>query len=95
MVSINRTNITVVLNTERLLEFTETGEDPYEAIPHLSNLMIDNFVGEYKVNGKLENLSYLFIQAIPRTEIEWYPFYWVNSVGIIEEDFQKVIKLLE
>ena len=93
MVSINRTNITVVLNTERLLEFTETGEDPYEAIPHLSNLMIDNFVGEYKVNGKLENLSYLFIQAIPRTEIEWYAFCLVEAVGISEEECQEVMEL--
>ncbi|UCZ51475.1 hypothetical protein LGQ02_11360 [Bacillus shivajii] len=83
------------LNTERLMQFTENGEDPYEAIPHLSYLVIDNFVGEYKVNENVDNVSYQFIPAIPRTDIDWYPFYWANSVGIDEEEFQKVINSLD
>ncbi|MBB5171933.1 hypothetical protein [Texcoconibacillus texcoconensis] len=81
------------LNTEKLLEFTETGDDPYEVIPHLSYLMVNNYVGEYKVNDNSDNISFQFIPA--SAEIDWHPFYWVNSVGIDEEEFQKVIKSLE
>jgi hypothetical protein len=83
------------LNTESLIEFTKDGEDPYEAIPHLSYLEVGNFVGEYRVNANSDNLSYQFIPSIPRTEINSYPFYWINSVGIGEDEFQKVVKSLE
>ncbi|MBU8907520.1 hypothetical protein KH400_12970 [Desertibacillus haloalkaliphilus] len=96
-VEISQRQYARALHSERLLEYTEKGVDPYEANPDLSYQMIDNFVGEYKLNDHVNglNLSYEFIPAIPKTEIDWYPFYRIVSVGIDEEEFQKVIKSLE
>ncbi|WP_157037604.1 hypothetical protein [Ornithinibacillus californiensis] len=58
-------------------------------------MQIGNFVGEYSVHN--DSISYMFIPSIPRTEIgeEWYPSYWITSVEVDEEEFQKVIQSLE
>ncbi|UCZ51542.1 hypothetical protein LGQ02_11730 [Bacillus shivajii] len=82
------------IDTERFLEFTETGEDPYEKFPKLSYREIGNYVGEYEDREKIHRLSFMFIPSVPRSQIDNYPFYHIRAVGIDEEDFHKVVRSL-
>lgn len=83
------------LNIERLLEYVENREDPYEEIQGLSYLQIDEFVGVYSDNKQLDALSYEFIPALPKNEVKWYPYYRMNSLRVEQEEFQKVVESLE
>lgn len=94
-IEISQNQNTEGLNIDRLLEFLEKDIDPYEKIPGKSYLKIGDFIGEYDVYNN--SISYMFIPAIPRSEIgeDWYPFYRMTSVGVAEEEFQKVVQSLD
>ncbi len=81
------------LNIEALLEFTKTGEDPYERNSSRSIKEIGPFVGVYDANEKLLSYSYEFIK--PNLQSDSYPFYWISSVGISEAEFHKIILSLK
>ncbi|MCD8510185.1 MAG: hypothetical protein LRY73_10155 [Bacillus sp. (in: Bacteria)] len=83
------------VNTQRLMEFVETGEDPYEEIPNFQLLEIGEFVGEYRLTPELNALAYVFVPLISRTDHQASPSYWIRSVGVEEEEFHKVIESLQ
>ncbi len=83
------------LNWERLLKFAETGENPYDKSPDFTYLKIGDFVGEYKKTPNKEFFQFSFIPIIPRDEISMYPYYRVVSVGLEENEFNKVIESLQ
>lgn len=52
----------VVLGETSLCKLTQMMiTDPYETNPNFSYVMIENFVGEYKINSNLNSIDYQFI----------------------------------
>ena len=80
-------------NPQHLIEDVEKGREPYDAIPDTELLVIEDFVGQFRRNG--DAISYKFFVNISNLEVDEYTRYEFYSVGISEEDFQKIISSLE
>ncbi|WP_332697769.1 hypothetical protein [Halalkalibacter lacteus] len=83
------------LNWDKLLEFVETEENPYDLSPFFSYEIIGQFVGEYSVTPSVNALHFTFIPITRRGEADSFPYYNISAVGLNEEEFQQIVQSLK
>ncbi len=80
-------------NPKKLIEDVEKGFDPYATTPDTELLVIDKFIGQFQRDG--DTISYQFFVHIPNQNVNELIRYEFYSVGVSEEEFQKIISSLE